>query len=77
VFFRQAGHDLITDFTVGSDDVDIRAFGVADFAALSAGGIMTDTGAGTLIDFSEIGGSGSVLLIDVSLASLTAGDFIF
>ncbi|GAA6165004.1 hypothetical protein NBRC116590_27080 [Pelagimonas sp. KU-00592-HH] len=77
LFFAHTGHDVITDFAVGADDIDLSATGVADFAALSAGAIMTDTGAGTLIDFSEFGGSGTVLIAGVSLASLTAGDFIF
>lgn len=77
VFFAHTGHDVITDFVVGSDDIDISASGLADFAALTASGSMTDLGSGTLIDFTDLGGSGTVFIAGVSLASLTAGDFIF
>jgi hypothetical protein len=77
VFSAHTGHDVITDFTTGLDDIDISGSGLADFAALTASGSMTDIGSGTLIDFTDIGGSGTVFLAGVSLASLTAGDFIF
>jgi Ca2+-binding RTX toxin-like protein len=70
-----SGSGTITDFTVGTDKIDLRASGITSWAQLQS--LMTGGENGTSL---TIGGSGptsfSLLLSGVSLASLSASDFI-
>lgn len=67
-----SGGDVIGDFTIGQDRIDLKAFGFANFAALAA-------------NFSQVGADGAInlgngdfiVLHGVTMANLTAADFIF
>ena len=72
VFETGTGGDVIGDFQVGTDRIDLTAFGFTDFSQLAA-------------NFSQVGGDGAInlgggdfiVLHSVTMASLTAADFIF
>ncbi|GHF70601.1 calcium-binding protein [Seohaeicola zhoushanensis] len=70
VFEADGVRDVIKDFEDGADLIDISAFGVADFAALSMTQVSFDR---VLID---LGGGDIIAVSDVTLAQLTAEDFI-
>lgn len=65
--------DIIGDFAVGQDNIRITDFsGITSFASIQP--LMTTSGGNTVIDF----GAGNTLTLQgVSVASLTANDFIF
>ena len=71
VFEQGSGGDVIGDFTIGEDQMDLSDFEFASFEALSAG-------------FSQVGGDGAIdlgngdfiVLHGVTMADLDAGDFI-
>src|SRR5262249_19385395 len=71
-------HDIITDFQVGIDRIDLRDTRVQNFQDLRDGGdhYWVDTSAGTLIHTSEDHDT-SILLQGVHVSSLTEADFIF
>jgi Ca2+-binding RTX toxin-like protein len=73
-FVRHSGDDVIEDFEDGIDLIDLTAFQLADFAALS--GAISDYNGGSLIDLDALGGDGSVWVQWVSAVSLTTADFI-
>jgi len=77
VFDLKAGDDVITDFAVGSDDIDLSAFDLTGFAALQASGAISENGTSVTINLNAIGGKGSIRLEGVLEADLSAGDFIF
>jgi serralysin len=65
--------DAILDFEVGVDQVDLSGIaGIDDFAELAAAAI--ESGDSTYFD---LGGGNQLLLYEVPLAALSAGDFIF
>ena len=65
---------MIEDFRP-EDTIQIAAsLGVSDFAGIIARATVVDGGDDVLIDF---GGGNTLRLEDVSLSSLTAGDFLF
>ena len=69
------GNDTITDFTAGAgsnDLISLHGYGVANFAALQ--GLMVQVGGDTVITFDN---DNHIVLQNVSLAALTAGDFAF
>ena len=70
VFEADGLRDVIKDFEDGADLIDISAFGVGDFAALSIAQVSFDR---VLID---LGGGDIIAVSDVALAQLTAEDFI-
>ena len=72
------GDDEVTDFQNGGDVVDISALGVQNFNALNNSfNALSQTTDGVLVDLAAAGGSGSILLIGVTLADMDASDFIF
>jgi Ca2+-binding RTX toxin-like protein len=73
-FVRFSNDDVITDFQDGIDRIDMTAFQLVNFAALS--GSVTNYNGGALIDLDSLGGDGSVWVQNVGAASLTAADFI-
>ncbi|MDB5317956.1 MAG: hypothetical protein JWO24_3800, partial [Rhodospirillales bacterium] len=71
VFGRGCAADVIGDFTVGSDRIDLRAFGFASFAAL--GTVMVEVAGTTAINF----GQGDLLIINgVPKAAFSSADFL-
>jgi Ca2+-binding RTX toxin-like protein len=73
VFHSGNGVDTVTDFTHGSDYVDILKFsGVSDFESLSSH--ISQHGGDTWISF---GGGDKLILEHVTAANLTADDFVF
>ena len=76
VFERNAGHDVITDFSNGSDRMDLVRVGTS-FAALNGAGAFSGDATTTVIDLSKIGGVGSITLDGFALADLDAADFLF
>jgi Ca2+-binding RTX toxin-like protein len=70
-----SGSGIITDFTTGTDKIDLRASGITSWAQLQS--LMTAQDNGTSL---TVGGNGaatfSVLLSGVSMTSLSASDFI-
>lgn len=75
--FNGNGHDRIVDFQDGSDVIDIAALGVANFAALDASGAIRAANGFLVIDFQEVGASGSLRIDNLALSDLDATDFVF
>ncbi|MCP9482073.1 hypothetical protein NNA36_08885 [Shimia sp. CNT1-13L.2] len=78
VFNRDAGNDLIADFTNGQDRIDLSSFGieVANFPAdllAAASDLKSDF---TLIDLSMLGGDGAIIIKGLDFSLLGASDFI-
>ena len=70
VFGPQDGADTVTDFSSGTDKLDLTAFGIEDIEDVT----MATTDDGVTIDLADLGG-GSILL--AGLATLPeAGDFV-
>jgi len=69
-------YDVIRDFEVGIDQIDLSATGVRGFNDLTNSGdrFMEAAGADTLI---HTGDGNSIRLDDVAMSSLDSGDFIF
>lgn len=73
VFANGFGQDVITDFTAGTDQIDVSATtGITDFADLSANH-MTQSGADVIIS----DGTNEISLRDTLITDLDATDFIF
>jgi ELWxxDGT repeat protein/VCBS repeat-containing protein len=66
------GLDTITDFTHGSDTIDLHGYGVANFAALQP--FMSQVGSDVVIAFDV---ENHITLQNVTLGTLSAGDFLF
>jgi Ca2+-binding RTX toxin-like protein len=76
VFGRNVHDDVITDFEVGVDQVDLSIFGVATFGDLTSSGALTDRANGAFVDVDMLGGKGSILFEGVALSALTSEDFL-
>ena len=73
VFRPGSGQDAITGFEgTNFDTVDLRGFGLADFAALDP--YMSQVGADTVI---ALNGADILTLKNINEGTLTADDFIF
>ena len=74
-FSPGSGADTITDFMAGVDMIDLRGFAGMGYASLAdVSSHSTQTGADLIID---MGGTNSIQLTGVNLASLHAADFAF
>jgi Ca2+-binding RTX toxin-like protein len=79
VFGPHDGHDRITDFVNGQDRIDLSALGLnaADYATVVAPAL---SGAGanvTLLDMTQLGGTGTVRIEGLAIADADVSDFIF
>ena len=74
VFIPDNGVDEITDFENNIDLIDLTAFNTSYGAMSSA---ISDLNGGALIDFSLMGGSGSVWVKNTPASFLNNNDFIF
>src|SRR4029453_4577971 len=75
VFSTSYGSDIITDFTAGGTIDEIDLTGYSSYPQLSDGlRSASQAGANTVVAF---GAGNSLTLQNVSMASLTASDFIF
>lgn len=72
VFAPGDGVDVVFDFTVGTDKIDISAYGFVDFAG-EVQPLIEPSGSRALIDFVS---EGLVILNGVSVAELGETDFI-
>jgi Ca2+-binding RTX toxin-like protein len=75
VLSRHDGNDVITDFQDGSDILDFTVFGLGSKAAVQAAA--TEIDAGLLFDLSDYGGSGTLLIENMTTADFTGADFIY
>ncbi len=69
VFRSDPGRDTITDFTTGTDRIDLRGYGIWDVADL----VISDSSGKTRV---SLGNGAYVELLGVDATSLTAADFI-
>jgi hypothetical protein len=72
VIHPSGGHDQIMDFELGKDRIELDGFGFSSFADLSSH--LQTTANGVLI---SLGWHDDVLVRGVTVAQLTAGDFVF
>ena len=72
VFGGSGGVDTLLDFSDGEDLIDLSAYALSGFDAVSA----TQTGNDVRIDLSAHEG-GAIVLRNLDLADLDAGDFLF
>jgi VCBS repeat-containing protein len=71
VFSATSNSDVVTDFAIGTDKVDLAQFALGNYAAVQ--GLMTQSGANTVITF----GAGNVLTLNnVNMGLLTQNDFL-
>ena len=73
VFEGQTDNDLVVDFEIGVDKIDVSDFGLSGFADISSA--ISTSGSDIVIDLSAVGGDGLVTISNV--AGLDASDFIF
>jgi Ca2+-binding RTX toxin-like protein len=71
IFEHGTGADVIGDFAVGTDKIDLSAIAFADYQAVANS--MHENGGNTAID---LGGGDLVVLNGVTIAQLHAGDFV-
>jgi Bacterial Ig domain/RTX calcium-binding nonapeptide repeat (4 copies) len=71
VFERGTGGDVIGDFLHGTDKIDLRAFGITSFSTLQ-GAFIQNGNVGAI----NLGGGDLVVLHNVTMTALTAGDFL-
>ncbi|KTE31614.1 MULTISPECIES: beta strand repeat-containing protein [unclassified Sphingopyxis] len=72
VFTGGAGSDVIGDFTRGQDRIDLSALGITGLAQIS-GGFVQDGNVGAI----RLASGDLIVLHNVQMSALTAGDFIF
>ncbi|MCP5365121.1 MAG: M10 family metallopeptidase C-terminal domain-containing protein, partial [Hyphomicrobiales bacterium] len=73
VFAPGSGSDLVTDFELGLDLLDLTGFGFADFATVQA--VSAQQGNSTVIDLDMTGGD-NVTLAQIDLTDLTQDSFL-
>ena len=73
IFQRGDGNDTITDFTNGIDALNLRAFHLASFSALS--GLSQNVAGGMHLNLGAFGG-GTIMLEGFSVASFNVADVI-
>lgn len=71
VFERGTGGDVIGDFARGVDRIDIRAFGFASFAQLQTAFIQNGN-----VGAINLGNDDLIVLHNIQMSQLTAGDFM-
>jgi Haemolysin-type calcium binding protein related domain/RTX calcium-binding nonapeptide repeat (4 copies) len=71
VFDRGTGGDVIGDFTRGADRIDLRAFGITSFAALSLGFIQNGS-----VGAINLGGGDFIVIHNATMSTFSASDFI-
>jgi Ca2+-binding RTX toxin-like protein len=71
IFERGTGGDVIGDFLAGTDKIDVRAFGITSFAQLQ-GAFIQNGNVGAI----NLGNGDFIVLHNVTMTSLTAGDFL-
>ncbi|KTE31615.1 hypothetical protein ATE62_19685 [Sphingopyxis sp. HIX] len=72
VFTAGGGSDVIGDFTRGQDRIDLSALGITSLAQIS-GGFVQDGNVGAI----RLASGDLIVLHNVQMSALTAGDFIF
>lgn len=72
VFTPGSGADVIGDFTRGQDRIDLSALGITGLGQIS-GGFVQDGNVGAI----QLASGDVIVLHNVQMGSLTAGDFIF
>ena len=73
-FILDNGNDVITDFENGTDLIDLTVYNTSYGAMQTA---ISDFNGGAIIDFAQMGGSGSVWVQGTPAAFLNNNDFIF
>jgi Ca2+-binding RTX toxin-like protein len=78
VFQRNAGDNEIVDFQDNVDVIDLTRFGLdpASFASVVAPALSVAAPDATLLDLTQLGGEGSVLIGRLALADADASDFV-
>lgn len=76
VFSRRTDDDIITDFRNNFDQLDLTAYGLENVQALRDAGALVESGAGSIIDLTTIGGDGVIYVDDMSVSDWTGADFI-
>ncbi len=74
VFGTGSGDDTIRDFEIGVDQIDLSDLATNYGAVLAAA---SEVGGSVVIDMTALGGSGTLRIVDVLEADLSAGDFLF
>ncbi len=78
VFGVKAGDDVITDFQLGLDVIDLRAFSINSVNDMEHSGARSAFGTALFIGLDALGGSGSITISNVdSTIALFESDFIF
>lgn len=72
---RSFGQDIITDFAIATDRIDLSAIGVSSFSALQP--YIAQAGTDTVITLGFNGASESIRLQGVTASQLTAANFVF
>jgi Ca2+-binding RTX toxin-like protein len=74
VYGLQGGIDRITDYTDGTDKIDLSAYGLTNLADLVASHTVKDTASGVRIGFSD---GNALVVAGITVSDLDNGDFIF
>lgn len=69
------GKDVVTDFTIGTDVIDVAGLGISEFATIQALAVATGTSVTVLNRF--YGNATHTLTLGVANASLSSSDFAF
>ena len=72
---RGFGNDIITDFTLGLDKIDLSYLGIGDFNTIQQ--FIAASGADTVISFGYNGQSETITLKGINPAQLSAANFVF
>jgi len=72
---RGFGQDIITDFAIATDRIDLSAIGVSSFSALQP--YIAQAGTDTVITLGFNGASESIRLQGVTASQLTAANFVY
>jgi Ca2+-binding RTX toxin-like protein len=77
VFYREAGHDVITDFTDGQDRLDLSALALSGYADLTGAGAISGDATRCVITLDGLGAAGTITLDGFDMANLNWADFLF